>query len=281
MILTIKEIVKKNKHVESIIRKSLYPYFDLTSLYSDFTAYLRGNNLLPFTKYKHLKELKDSHKGERCFIVATGPSLTHNDLDIIKDEYSFGMNSCVLALNDTKWIPQFFGIQDEYVYNKIKSSILIESKRKLAGNVYISKNVADLCTDSSTFKIFPLHHLDHKKYPSGIGKIRFSNDCYKTIYDGRSIIFALLQIAIYMGFKEIYLLGADCNYNQEKTNFINHGAIDPNSSSVGERLIYIHSKFKDFSDSMGVKIFNATRGGMLEVYPRVQLEDLFNIDKNK
>ena len=36
------------------------------------------------TKYsKRIKELKDTHCGERCFIVANGPSLTSDDLDTL------------------------------------------------------------------------------------------------------------------------------------------------------------------------------------------------------
>ena len=34
-------------------------------------------------------------------------------------------------------------------------------------------------------------------------------------------------------------------------------------------------KLKDFCDAKGVKVFNATRGGKLEVYPRVDFDSLF------
>lgn len=82
-----------------------------------------------------------------------------------------------------------------------------------------------------------------------------------------------------MGFKEIYLLGCDCNYNQTKKNFIEHGAKDPNASIMGDRLIYTHSMFDKFAKAHGVQVYNCTRGGMLEVYPRKKLEDVL-IDKH-
>lgn len=39
-------------------------------------------------------------------------------------------------------------------------------------------------------------------------------------------------------------------------------------------MIAGHYEFKKFADSLGIKIVNCTRGGMLEVYPRMNLEDV-------
>ncbi len=39
-------------------------------------------------------------------------------------------------------------------------------------------------------------------------------------------------------------------------------------------MIHVHSN-KKYADKNGVKIFNATRGGMLEVFERVDLDDMF------
>lgn len=90
------------------------------------------------------------------------------------------------------------------------------------------------------------------------------------VYDGYSIALSLMQLAVYMGFKKIYLIGSDCNYNQKKKNFIEHGAnINFEAKDIaGTRIIVAHEKFKKFADSHQVEVFNCTRGGMLEVYPR-------------
>ena len=53
-------------------------------------------------KYNSLKMYKDIHKGERCFIIATGPSLTMEDLEALKSEYTFGMNSICIFVNKRK-----------------------------------------------------------------------------------------------------------------------------------------------------------------------------------
>ena len=40
----------------------------------------------------------------------------------------------------------------------------------------------------------------------------FSEDVARVVYGGATVTYACIQIAVYMGFKEIYLLGVDCNY---------------------------------------------------------------------
>ena len=54
---------------------------------------------------------------------------------------------------------------------------------------------------------------------------KFSHDAHSFLYDGYSITYSLLQLAIYMGFKEIILLGCDSNYSidQTKQHFVDYG----------------------------------------------------------
>ena len=111
---------------------------------------------------------------------------------------------------------------------------------------------------------------------------KFSSDCYIKVYDGYSITYSIMQLAMYMGFDEIYLLGADCSYLGEKQHFIEHGINDPSFRTATERLFASYGEAKKYADTHGIKIFNATRGGLLEIFPRVNLEDVIkNNEKNK
>lgn len=269
----------KDSGFGDIIRMMARPYFWFVYKRSDLLAYLRKKGIVSNGKYEYLKDWKDTHRGEKCFIVATGPSLTFEDLDKLADSgiYSFGMNSCALCLDKTKWIPDMLGVQDEYVYAKIEDVLLKEVEGKMKNKVWVSDVVHKLCPSSRKFKSFSLHYLDHKYNPKKTGKIKFSDDCYSVIYDAYSIIFSIMQLAVYMGFTEIYLLGTDCNYNQAKQNFIDNGTKDPNRNILGNKLIYTHSLFRRFADEHGVSVYNCTRGGMLEEYPRKTLEDVLGI----
>ena len=83
-----------------------------------------------------------------------------------------------------------------------------------------------------------------------------------------------------MGCKEIYLLGVDCNFtgtndhafnykmsNEGQNMFLEHG------DEIALRQQKAYKAAKDYADSHGIKIYNATRGGKLEVFERISLEE--------
>ena len=104
----------------------------------------------------------------------------------------------------------------------------------------------------------------------------FSEDVARVVYGGATVTYACIQIAVYMGFKEIYLLGVDCNYCkgsnsnyffwEQKADVMNHKE---------DRMVLSYESAREYADSHGIKIYNATRGGMLEVFERVEFDSLF------
>lgn len=268
---TFKQFLKKNKVIDTITRIIAYPMFLYQYKKSDQIALKRKLGYQD-KRYLWIKNLHNSHKGERCFVIATGPSLLIEDLEKIKNEYSFSMNSIIKAFPKTKWRPDFYMIQDEYVYDKLEQELFEIAEKEdfiiSAGGVIPQRYIS-----AEKYKEFPLHYLNHKMFrKKGWGKFKFSDDCYSVIYDGYTVALSVLQMACYMGFKEIYLLGCDCNYNLSKSHFIDYGHHDPKAIFTGDRLIQGHYEFKKFADSKGIKVINCTRGGMLEVYPRMELE---------
>lgn len=226
-------------------------------------------------------KFKDKHHGERCFIVCTGPSLTMEDLDMIKDEVCFSMNSIINIFERTDFRPTYYLIQDGYVERKLRNKILEQKKdfcRKMfigVGNVYLNK----LSTSNRAFKKYrkwnPIrynlnwaYHCYEMYYESD--RIEFSMDCAKEIKDGYTVTYSAIQLAIYMGFKEIYLLGCDSNF----AGHIDEVCKQDNVAVPALAMIKAYKIAKKYADRYGVKIYNATRGGMLEVFPRVALEEV-------
>ena len=74
-------------------------------------------------QFSRLKEFENKYNGERCFIIATGPSLTIDDLEKLKDEYTFGVNSIIKLFDKTDFRPDFYGIQDKFVYGAMQDVI--------------------------------------------------------------------------------------------------------------------------------------------------------------
>lgn len=239
---------------------------------------LRKKGFLHEKKFDPIKKLKDTHKGERCFIVATGPSLTFDDLNKLKGEFVMGVNSLVKVLNQMEYVPNYLGIQDELVYGKIGD--LIENCK--VEHIFMTDVLyKKLCKnkDRNRYILYPKYNCRHSlhgdKRPLSSG---FSEDPSIVVYDGYSITYSLLQIAVYMGFTEIYLLGCDCSYDVKsgKHHFVESGFFDKTASTVGERMIYAYTVAKKWLDENrpDIKVFNSTRGGMLEVFPRKTLDKL-------
>jgi hypothetical protein len=103
-----------------------------------------------------------------------------------------------------------------------------------------------------------------------------------------------LMIALYMGFKQIYLIGADhdsfrsrvYNYFYDPSRQFGGGVTGFTGTvdtPVAEELLIYYQVFMQYralhsiAKARGITIYNATRGGALEELPRINLEDIFPI----
>lgn len=221
--------------------------------------------------YKKINDYKNRYHGNRCFIIATGPSLTLQDVSRLKNEYTFGMNSICLLFDKLGWETTFYGVQDTGVYLKLreyyknfkKTTLLLGDGLPLKG-----ANVPNHIP-------FTINYLDHKHSYKRLNT-KFSLDASKYVYDGYTITYSLIQIAVFMGFKEIYLLGNDCSYPKDPTkqHFADFGHIDPSTLTARDRILFAYQYAKDYLENTDVKIYNATRGGALEIFPRVDFDDI-------
>ncbi len=228
-------------------------------------------------RFARLKEFKDLYKGKRCFIACTGPSLTLSDLEALSNEYVFGMNSICMIKDQTSWKPDFFGIQDEKVYEKVCDYLKDENWSIFFApySFYEKYNTPKswvYLTISTAYHMFDLTRTHHYY-------AKFSDNPYVTLYDGYSITYTLIQLAVYMGFDEIYLIGADCTYLGAKQHFVEYGNEDPTIKEATNRLYASYGTAKKYAGENGIKIFNATRGGCLELFPRVVLEEVLKDNK--
>lgn len=268
--------IKENPIIKKLINVEKKLYYHTLNAKLEKEAAKRKNGWVD-SRYTLLQQYKDKYNGQRCFIIGMGPSLTEADLNAVKNEYTFGMNSLALRFEEDPWRPDFYGVQDIYVYPKLEKALLKESKRcNKKTTFFVGSTICDKYKVPNNWVKYPLNAAYHK-YEARIYKYfaKASDDCYSVVYDGYSITYSLVQLAMYMGFSEIYLLGTDCSYEKNKQqHFIEYGYQDKNYLTVGESMIVAYGYLKQLSDKLGVHIFNATRGGMLEVFPRVKLEDV-------
>ena len=265
------------KQIKAFIKKRprLYNFLYMVLVFSKrqivfwFKYILRSLGLCE-KGYKELRKFKGIHQNQRCFIVGTGPSLKLSDLELIRNEYSFSVNSIVLSFEDTTWRPTYYAIQDKYGYEKLKDAI------REAEMPFVFNGVSDkTMTPQMDIKHipFPLNLLDHgKMIPNHITK--FSDDAFKVVYAGHSITYSAIQLAVYMGFTEIVLLGVDCDYSQKVNHIKAYSVQDDMNAAFLMRESY--KVAESFTKTHGIRILNATRNAKLDVFDRVELEQIIN-----
>ncbi|MEG1836467.1 MAG: 6-hydroxymethylpterin diphosphokinase MptE-like protein [Synergistaceae bacterium] len=275
----IKKYIKHNRFLfflfwPAVCLKRSIVYIGLTIKYAyifNFKKYMRKDGLAFFSPYLLLKKFKDIHLGDRCFIVGTGPSLNIEDLNLLCNEYTFSVNSIYKTFDKTEWRPTYYLVQDEDVYRfrETEQIASVPCKARFYGDTLIRY------AGNEHQIYYPLNLLPMRDNYLNNG---FSDDAYLEVVDGCSVIYSAMQIAVYMGFKQIYLLGCDCDYGQPICHFMDESnpkhpllTPPPNMTEIMNRSYLGAKKFADKSD---VNIYNSTRGGKLDLFKRISLDSV-------
>lgn len=234
-----------------------------------------------------IQALKGKFAGKRCFVLGNGGSLTVNDLEKLKGEYTFGCNRLYRMFEKLLWRPYFYCFYDVQRVKKLKKDIpyILENCQYLFTSSTIKDEFAEYILENE--KTFFVHMEKEKYYPQ---LPKFSEAVDQLVYDGQTVLYMATQIAVYLGFEEIYYLGADNHYSVElnldgtvkyDVNVKDYpeemGKIELETSVIPQMELTTMSfaSVKQYADNHGIKVFNATRGGHLEVFERVDFDSLF------
>lgn len=227
------------------------------------------------------KKFERIGEGKRCFVIGNGPSLGIEDLNTIKDnnDVSFSANKIFKLFNQTKWRPTYYAVCDTTLYKNFKNEIDELNLEKFFPLDIFDLYIKDKAKNVHLFSRLPFQFFNNKPCFNPKLRGRFS--------EGGTITYHLLQLAVAMGFKEIYLLGIDFSFSWgigpdgkyfEDPSIKDHFAADKTKTDTMPNLYYnlqAYKSAKKYADIHGIKIYNATRGGKLEVFPRVIFDDLF------
>ncbi len=231
--------------------------------------------------HPELKKYKDMHRGRRIFIVGNGPSVRIEDLETIRkhNEISFGMNRIHKIFEKTSWRPDYICMTDSRVIISCEKDldIITENSRLIVGDRY-------QYTNNSYDNIIDYVHLKSEYYAPNLPG--FSEDITQGVFWGFTVTYDIaIQFAAYMGAKEIYLIGIDNNNVGEVTDKRNHfidNYFEPGEEETYKNVVanfeamnIAYEKAERYSREHGFRIYNATRGGKLEVFERVDFDSLF------
>lgn len=249
---------------------------------------------------KKVQKFYRQYMGKRCFIIGNGPSLKISDLDRLTDEYTFACNSIYALYGSTMWRPKFYCVCDTIFCNKRMSDE--EGIRNLlsgcdAGFTLIFREGFQFRDSEELRKLYYVRSLG--EFDKDTGLPLFSSDCSEQVYSSGTVAYMMLQLAVYMGFQEIYLLGIDASYPVERHRDgtvekwevqAHQDMIQKEDQKFEQEEININGyqgladidwhmdgyrSARNYADAHGIKIYNATRGGKLEVFERVDFDSLF------
>lgn len=256
-----------------------------------------------------LSVLKDTRKGERCIILGNGPSLNKTDLSLLQGETVFACNAVHLLFDRIDWRPAY--------YTCVDSQVLPDRARDIE---------AMLATYPDMVAFFPaevqIHGGDRRRLkgreliaegpnryffneePGTVDDLpdsMFSLDAAARVIQPHTVAVTMMQLAAYMGFSELVLVGSDMRYSVPDTVQREGGAdigdvrltslhdddpnhFDPRYFGAGRKwhtpntaLMREHFELaRQALEKKGITIRNATVGGDLDVFERTRLEEVVN-----
>jgi hypothetical protein len=228
---------------------------------------------------RRLAALKDVHKGQRAFIIGNGPSLKQTDLTKLKNEFTFGMNRIYLLFPELGFSTTYFCSINDLVIEQFSADILALPMPKFLA--WRSHRHFD--------PQLPINQLPTFVYTTYTGP-RFAPDVSGRVWEGATVTNLALQLAFHMGFEQVILIGVDHNFtskgdankivvsqgddpNHVSPNYFGKGIKwqlpDLDTSEIG------YTFARDAYQKAGRKVLDATVGGKLTIFPKVDYNSLF------
>lgn len=272
-------MIKKN--VKSILRKFIEDKKIPYSLFEKPFWY-------PNADIEKMSSLKDKFKGKRCVVIGNGPSLNRIDLELLKNEYTFGVNSIFLK-EPEGFKPTFYTVEDCHVMNDNSEKI----NNFITEYRFFPTRYKKCIKNKENAIFFSMNEGFYREYSPYKDIPRFSVDASDQLFCGQSVTIINLQLAYYLGFSEVYLIGMDFSYVIPDSAIIERGNItsteaDPNhfdSSYFGpgkkwhdpmlDNVLKSYKLCKLMFEIDNRKIYNSTVGGKLELFDRVDFSKVF------
>jgi hypothetical protein len=221
-----------------------------------------------------IRRLKDRHRGERCFILGNGPSLQQTNLALLRDEYTFGMNRIYLLFAERSFTTSYYVAVNPYVIEQCAEEI-----SALPMPRFLPWKQRHLVTSDRQSMFLQSSQMPH-----------FSFDPSLWLWEGNTVTFVALQLAYYMGFQQVILIGVDHHFTTRGTphTLVVSAGDDPNHFASnyfgrgfrwqlpdleGSEQAYLLAREKFVQ--AGREVLDATIGGKLQIFRKVPFESLF------
>jgi hypothetical protein len=230
---------------------------------------------------RRLALLRNRHAGQRCVIVANGPSLNQMDLRHLKREHVIGLNKIHLGFPKFGFYPRYYVAVNPKVAQQSRAEIAKMNCVKFIGSR--AAREAGIMEDALTYVV------DVDRPPH-----RFCTDLAEGMHEGWTVTHAALQVAYHLGFADVVLIGLDHRYtyegrpNEERVMagpdlnhfsdlYFGHGQSwdNPDLARSEESFRFALEAFRQ----AGRTVRDATVDGACPVFPKADYQRIFNNKK--
>lgn len=224
---------------------------------------------------RELHSYKDIHQGKTAVIIGNGPSVNLNDFGLFKDVVTFGCNRFYMCYKNTDFRPNY--------------TVCIDPRTVSDFGEEIAKNCGN--------ELFIANYQIAKKYKNAKYIYRhrtvpfvFSADISNFVSNGSSVIASAIQIAYYMGIKDIYIYGIDHSFSYQNVK-----SLSLRAEAIGDQNHFIENyrdgkkwlapREDEIEESLGLcyqwlknnggSLYNISRETKLEVIPKRNIGEIF------
>ena len=225
-----------------------------------------------FRHRRRLRQFQDRHAGQACFIIGNGPSLNRMDLSLLAECSCFGLNKIFMH-------PQFESINLDY--HVAVNPLVVQQSGKELRELKCPSFISFRACDGEMRNDPRFYFLMTKGGPYG-----FSPNPYGELYEGGTVTYIALQLAYFLGFHEVFLIGVDHNFVAQGSPNEKQWMSGPDPNHFhpdyfagkewhlpdleASEIVYRLAKYC-FERSRR-RILDATLDGHLEVFPKISYE---------
>lgn len=238
-----------------------------------FRRLLWDFNPVSWVQRRKIALFHNKYSGQKAVILCNGPSLTDVNLSSLDGIFTFGLNKINLLFDEQLFRPSCIVSVNPFV---------IEQNIDFFSSTEILLFLDRVALSYSVEKRKNLILLDSCDFPY------FSRDCSLSMFQGYTVTYIALQLAYYMGFSSVALIGCDHYYpynglpndtikneNEDlahfSKNYFSSGDAWQLPDLKGSEFYYDLAR-RCFEES-GRSIVNASTRTELSIFPRLSLED--------
>jgi hypothetical protein len=245
-------------------------------------------------------EFKNRHKGQRCFVVGTGPSIKTQNLEALGDEITFVMNAFWQHTIVEKWQPDYHFLSDSLYFDgseQCRDFLRSMSQRMFASKFFVPLHYRERIVEAEMLPLERTHWIGFGNEFHEPGTQIDNIDLTSLVPSPRSVSQLCIMAAMYMGCSPIYLLGLDHDwlahtgfnkhFYEGNAGLDSHPAVKPALTHLGYRINMEsqlilwtgYEKLREIAEREGCRIINATNGGFLDVFERANYEEVIGVSE--